>query len=79
MKYEDLDVDIDSEQDTELQQLVTTIDDKGQNELEKIFAEAGECGDKLRSIWEKDVALRKQFFQDQLRNSECNLHTRGVL
>ena len=61
MKYEDLDVDVDSEQDTELQQLVTTIDNKGQNELEKIFAEAGECGDELRSIWEKDVALRKVF------------------
>ena len=29
MKYEDFDVDVDSEQDVQLQQLVTTIDDKG--------------------------------------------------
>ena len=70
MKYEGLDVDVYSEQDAGLQQLVTTIDNKGQSELEKIFAEAGEYGDELWSIWEEDVALRKQFFQDQLRNSE---------
>ena len=70
MKYEDFDVDVDSEQDVELQELVTTIDDKGQSELEKIFAEAGECGDELRNIWAKDVELRKEFFQDQLKNSE---------
>ena len=63
-------MDIDSEQDAELQQLVATIDDKGQCELENIFTEAGECGDELRSIWEKDVASRKQFFQDQVRNSK---------
>ena len=70
MKYEGLNVNIDSEQDAELQQLVATIDDKGQGELENIFTEAGECGDELRSIWEKDVASRKQFFQDQVRNSK---------
>ena len=33
MKYKDFDVDVDSEQ----QQLVTTIDDRGQSELENIF------------------------------------------
>ena len=70
MKYEDLNVDVDSEQDAELQQLVATIDDKGQGELEKIFTEAGECEDKLRSIREKDVASRKQFFQNQVSNSK---------
>ena len=70
MKY-DLDVDVESEQDAELQQLVTTIDEKGQSELENIFAEAGECGEELRTTWEKDVTLRKQFFQDQARNSKC--------
>ena len=52
-------------------QLVTTIDEKGQSELENIFAEAGECGEELRTTQEKDVTLRKQFFQDQARNSKC--------
>ena len=73
LKYEDFDVDVDSEQDSEIQQLlVTTIDYRGQSEPENIFAEAGECGDELRSIWEKDVTSRREFFQDQLNNSECN-------
>ena len=72
LKYEDLEVEVDAEQDSELQQLVATIDDNGQSELEKIFAEAGECGEELRSIWEKDVTLRSEFFQDQMKNSRCN-------
>ena len=52
--YEDLDVDMDLEQDT-------TIDDKGQSELEKIFAEVGECGDEL-SIYRKKM-LKTGFFK----------------
>ena len=72
LKYEDLEVEVDAEQDSELQQLVATIEDNGQSELEKIFAEAGECGDELRSIWEKDVTSRREFFQDQMKNSRCN-------
>ena len=58
--YEDFDVDVDLKQDAKLQQLVTTIDERGHN----IFAEADECGE-LRTTWEKDVTLTKQFFQDQ--------------
>ena len=38
-----LDVDVDSKQDTELQQLVTTSDEKGQSKLENIFVETSEC------------------------------------
>ena len=34
-----------------------------------VFAEAGECGDEL---WEKDVSSRREYFQDQMKNSTCN-------
>ena len=68
------DVELSNEQDIELQQLVTAINQNGQSYLETIFQEAdnsGEgCGDTLRECWERDVIERKQFFEDQLKNRE---------
>ena len=68
------DVELSNEQDIELQQLVTAINQNGQSYLETIFQEADDsgegCGDTLRECWERDVIERKQFFEDQLKNRE---------
>ena len=68
------DVELNSEQDVELQQLVTAINQNGQSDLEAVFQEAetsGEgYGDTLRELWERDVVAQKQFFEDQLKNRE---------
>ena len=60
-------------QDNELQHLIREIQKNGQSHLEGVFREADESGegvgDELRRVWERDATLRKEFFEDQLKNS----------
>ena len=73
-QFDTHDVQLGANQDHELQQLVAAIQENGQAQLEEVFREAnvsGEgVGDELRQLWERDVILRKDFFEDQLKNSE---------
>ena len=70
------DVQLGQSQDDELLQLVTAIQEQGQEQLESVFKEAGEVGeevgDEVRQAWERDVVSRREFFEDQLKNSKHN-------
>ncbi len=73
LRYEHpLDVELNPTQDDELLQLVTAIDEKGQDQLDTVIAEANQfadgSGEELRKVWERDVTSRKEFYQDQLKN-----------
>ena len=70
-----LDMSLCCDQDRELSKLVLAIQEKGQEDLEKIFEEAeGASGtdnaDVMKEVWQRDVLERKEFLADQLRNSE---------
>ena len=63
------------DQDRELSKLVLAIQEKRQEDLEKILEEAeGASGtdnaDVMKEVWQRDVLERKEFLADQLRNSE---------
>jgi len=62
------------DQGEEIQKLVAAIDENGQEELQAIYTEAESveqgAGDVLRETWERDVRERKEFFEDQLKNSK---------
>ena len=70
------DVELEAGQDNQLQCLIREIEENGQSELEGIFRKADESGegvgDQLRQIWERDVTSRKEFFEDQLKNSKLS-------
>ena len=78
-KFDDtsLDVEIRGDQGEEIQKLVAAIDQSGQEELQAIYTEANSveegAGDALREAWERDVAERKEFFEDQLKSSKQTL------
>ena len=54
------DMQLSQEQDNELHQFITAIQERGQDELESVFKEADEAGggvgDELCHMWERDVA-----------------------
>ena len=72
------DVQLGADQDNELQRLIREIEENGQSQLEGVFQEAEkseeEVGDELRKVWERDVTSRKEFFEDQLKNSKLCKH-----
>ena len=69
-----LDMELRGDQGEEIQKLVAAIDENGQEELQAIYTEAESveqgAGDVLRETWERDVRERKEFFEDQLKNSK---------
>lgn len=72
-KFEHMELPLDSEQDDELQRVVSTIEELCSDELEKLFAEGEKhgVGDRIRDVWYSD--RRKEstnFKQDQTNNSE---------
>lgn len=61
------DVQLNQDQDNELQQLISAIQEKGQDQLEpfKDADTAGEgVGDELCQVWERDILAQKEFFED---------------
>ena len=65
--YEHTEIPLDDDQDEEMEAVVTSIEQNCSNELEKLFVEA-----KLREVWKSDKERdRKEFREDQLRNSKC--------
>ena len=58
-QFENMDVPLDCEQDTELRDFVTFIDQNFGNELEKLYEEADKHGvaEKLREVWMSRVTI----------------------
>lgn len=72
-QLENVDVPLDCEQDTELRDVVSFIDQNFGNELEKLYEEADKHGvaEKLREVWMTDVQKEKAIFnRDQSQNSK---------
>ncbi len=68
--FADADVNLDNDQNNEMTQLVNQIENKGRNNLERIFEEAEETNkgnkDIVQQVWERDIEERKSFYEDQL-------------
>ena len=72
-QFENVDVPLDCEQDTELKDVVTFIDRNFGNELEKLYEEADkyDVAEELREVWMTDVQREKAIFnRDQSQNSK---------
>lgn len=72
-KYENSEIPLDCEQDGELTDVVSIIDQQFPEELEKIYAEAEihGLGSKFREVWSIDAKRDKSdFFKDQSQNGK---------
>lgn len=73
-KYENTEVTLADNQHDDMCNVVKTIEEVGEDELEKVFAEgdAHGVGDKIREVWLTDRRQQlEQFNADQARNGNC--------
>ena len=66
-------VPLDLSQNAEMLDIVKILNDKYENDLEKIWQEATdkngpEASDLLKDIWRKDTEDRREFYKDQMKN-----------
>ena len=68
-----MDIALTEEQENEMTELASAIEERGQKELKDIIEEAESIeegnGEVIKKVWEQDVTSRKKFFEDQLKNS----------
>lgn len=70
--YQEYDVTLHDDQNSELLKLVSSISDVGKEELQKVLEEADAKGkgELLRNIWKLDEEERLKYHKDQRKNSK---------
>ena len=74
-KYAHTELTLDDEQNDELTKLIATIEERGDEEVEKILKEADSsgAGEAVREIWQMDkMRMKKEFSDDQEKNCESH-------
>lgn len=65
-KYSKLDITLDDSQHDDMSKIVAELEMNHKDQLEAVYAEAGDSEHAVRDVWETDK--RSQFYKDQIKN-----------